>query len=161
MNNLETIDLFLRKVPLFSWLSTESISWLAHNVDVLSIKEGEIIFPKESLSDALYFIAEGEVTFISGDTSNPDEQTATTLEVNELFGELCLLQKQPRQALARAALPSTLYKINASIIARFAQENEDQHAILLTNLARELARKIRILNTQKSLDLASLSSSSA
>jgi CRP-like cAMP-binding protein len=149
MNNLDSIDQRLRKAPLFSWMSTESIGWLAHYTEELHFAEGDTIFGRGSESDALYLIAEGEVTFISGTSDNLDEQTASTLEEGDLFGELSLLESKPRESLARAALPTHLYKIKASTIQDFAKKNQDQHAILLTNLARELARKIRALNAKK------------
>lgn len=150
MNNLDSIDQRLRKAPLFSWMSTESIGWLAHYTEELSFAEGETIHSRGSESDALYLIAEGEVTFISGTSENPDELTASTLEEGDLFGELSLLETKPRESSARAALPTRLYKIKASTVQDFAKKNQDQHAILLTNLARELARKIRTLNAKKS-----------
>jgi CRP-like cAMP-binding protein len=150
MNNLESIDQQLRKAPLFSWMSTESIGWLAHFTEELSFAGGDTIFQRGSESDAIYLIAEGEVTFISGTSDNPDEQTASTLEEGALFGELSLLESRARESLTRAALPTKLYKIRTSTIQDFAKKNQDQHAILLTNLARELARKIRALNAQKS-----------
>mgnify|MGYP000538047769 CR=1 FL=1 len=150
MNNLDSIDQCLRKAPLFSWMSTDSIGWLAHYTEELSFAEGETIYSRGSGSDALYLLVEGEVTFISGTSEDPDEQTASTLEEGALFGELSLLENRMRESSARAALPTRLYKIKADTIQDFAKKNQDQHAILLTNLARELARKIRNLNAKKS-----------
>jgi CRP/FNR family transcriptional regulator, cyclic AMP receptor protein len=150
MNNLDTIDQCLRKAPLFAWMNTESIGWLAHYTEELAFAGGETILSRNSESDALYLIAEGEVTFISGTSPDTDEQTASTLEEGDVFGELSLLEKKSRHSLARAALPTRLYRIKASTMQDFAKTNQDQHAILLTNLARELARKIRSLNARKS-----------
>lgn len=148
MINLETIDHLLRVNPLFSWLSTESIAWFAHQTDELIFSQGDTIFEKGSSSDAFYMIVSGEVTFISGSSLNTDEQAASTLEENEFFGELSILEVKPRLALIRAALPTTLYQIRATTFQKFATTNQDQHAILTTNLARILARKIREINSE-------------
>lgn len=148
MINLETIDHLLRVNPLFSWLCTESIAWFAHQTDELIFTQGETIFEKGSMSDALYIIASGEVTFISGSSLNTDEQNASTLEENQFFGELSILEPKARSASVRAALPTTLYQIKAATFQKFAAKSQDQHAILTTNLARILARKIREFNAE-------------
>ncbi|MDZ4787532.1 MAG: cyclic nucleotide-binding domain-containing protein [Blastochloris sp.] len=151
MNNLDTMDQCLRKTPLFSWLSTESIAWLAHYTEELSFNQGDTILELGSLSDSLYIIAQGEVTFICGTSQDTDEQQATSLDEMDIFGELSLLEIKPRTSLVRAALPTTLYRLKAETIAQLAQKNQDQHAILITNLSRFLARKIRTLNSKKSI----------
>ncbi|NJK91777.1 MAG: cyclic nucleotide-binding domain-containing protein [Blastochloris sp.] len=150
MNQPDLIDPLLRRLPLFAWLSAESIAWFAHYAETHDLAQGDVLFPQGSPGDSLYVIVSGEITFISGQSEDTDEQSASTLEEGETFGELSLLETRPRLAMARAALPSRLLQIKSTLFREFAQKNQDQHAILFTNLARDLARKIRSLNAKKS-----------
>ena len=140
-----------RRSGLFAWLPEEHIAGLAGQSELRHYREGESVFERGSSSDGVYIIAEGEITFISGHEENPEEQSASTLETGDCFGELSLIEPQVRQAQARAALPAQICFLSLNGLKGFSKQHPESHAILMTNLARQLAAKIRRLNTEKSL----------
>lgn len=136
--------------PLFAWLKGEMITFLASQAAVARYGEGQVIYRKGSKSDGISLVAEGEVLFVSGHESNPDEQNASTCEAGEIFGEMSLIQPRVRHAQARANLDTTLYVLRLGLLEKFAARHPDQFAVLVTNLARWQARLLRQLNARKS-----------
>jgi len=140
-----------RHTGLFSWLPAEHTAELAAQAEPRCLQEGDVLFRRGSASDGVYVVAEGEITFVSGHADNPEEQSVSTLEKGAYFGELSLITPGLRQSEARAALPSTLYFLSLERLQDFSRRHPESHAILMTNLARQLAGKIRHLNKEKSM----------
>lgn len=135
--------------PLFSWLNADLIQNLAAQAAVSRHAEGQWIYRRGTPSEGIGIVAEGEVLFISGHESNPEEQEASTCEAGEIFGELSLIDPRPRRADARAQLDTTVYVLRIGLLEKFAARHPEQFAVLLTNLARHLARRLRALNARR------------
>lgn len=138
-------DLFVR-LPLFAWLKAEHIQMLAAQAASANFREGQTIYARGSRSDGIYFVADGEVSFISGHPSNPDEQDASTCEAGGYFGELCLIEPRVRTAEARASLDTKVFILRLGVLEKFASRDPEQFAVMVSNLARILARRLRELN---------------
>jgi CRP-like cAMP-binding protein len=138
-------ELFVR-LPLFAWLKSEHIQMLASQTACSTYREGQTIYARGTRSEGIYFVASGEVTFISGHDSNPDEQDASTCEAGGFFGELCLIEPRIRTAEARAAMDTKLFILRIGVLEKFAARNPEQFAVMVSNLARLLARRLRDLN---------------
>ena len=139
-----------RRISLFAWLDSSHVDSMAEQAEAHFYDEGETIFQAGSIGDGLHVIATGEVTFSSGPPDDYDKQQASTLEAGSFFGELSLLVRRARNSNARAALPTTVYHVPLSLLENLSRTQPDQYAIIMTNLAREMARKIRYLNRTKS-----------
>jgi CRP-like cAMP-binding protein len=144
----EEIKKVLGTCPLFAWLESEHIDMLSASAEERIYKAREVVFLKGTEAHMIGVIAEGEVQFISG-TGEMVERTVSSLATGDYFGELCLFENRLRQADIMTLTTSKIYVIKRNIIAEFAENYPDQYAIVLTNLARELARRLRKLNRQK------------
>ncbi|MDX6767122.1 MAG: Crp/Fnr family transcriptional regulator [Candidatus Methylacidiphilales bacterium] len=138
----------LVQLPLFAWLKAEQVQMLASQAASASYREGERIYARGSRSEGIYLVASGEVTFISGHENNPDEQDASTCVEGSFFGEMCLIEPRVRTADARASLPTKLFIIRIGVLEKLATRYPEQFAVLVTNLAREQARRLRQLNSK-------------
>lgn len=138
----------LVRLPLFAWLKAEHIQMLAAQAAFAAYNEGEKIYSRGSRSEGLYLVASGEVKFVSGHATDPDEQDASTCEAGGYFGELCLIEPGIRRADAYASLDTKLFILRIGVLEKFAARSPDQFAVVVSNLARELARRLRVLNTR-------------
>lgn len=66
-----------------------------------SFKDGEVIFREHDPSDAAYLIIEGKVEIIHGRKHDADT-TVAVLGRGEYFGEMGVIDNNPRSATARA-----------------------------------------------------------
>ena len=91
---------YLRKVPLFTGLSDDIVERLESRVNLISYKQGEVIFREGEVGDALYIIRTGfvKVTKKHGDK----EQIIAYLPLGNYFGEMALLEDEKRTATISA-----------------------------------------------------------
>lgn len=135
----DAIEAF-KPIGLLAWLGQENMAWLAERAFSFEYRPEEIILEAGSSSDGLYIIASGQVRFTSEDLG------ASQLEAGNYFGELSLLDKKERTAIVEAITHVQIYHLSKRHLNGFAQEFPDPYSIMITNLARELARRIRQLN---------------
>jgi CRP-like cAMP-binding protein len=67
---------------------------------------GEIIFQQGDEGDCAYFIQTGEVEILQKD--HVAEKSLATLKPGQYFGEMALIQSQPRNATARAVITTKI-----------------------------------------------------
>jgi hypothetical protein len=112
--------------------STEDLSRYA-----ATAKAGEFIFREGDLTSDLYILEEGKVELIRQDNGTP--RVVATLGPGELFGELALLEDQPRDITARAVEDATLLKLDYATLIDLIRENPQ---VALHGL-RRLSRRLR------------------
>lgn len=83
---------FLRTVPMFSRLSGEDLLSVADAVDERELGAADVIFRKGDPGDEFYLIVEGTVRILHGN------KLVTSLGKREFFGDLAILDHQPRSA---------------------------------------------------------------
>jgi CRP/FNR family transcriptional regulator/CRP/FNR family cyclic AMP-dependent transcriptional regulator len=92
---------YLKQVQIFNSLSEEEISTLTAVVRKRTFRQGEVIFHRDDPGQVLYVIKEGKVKIC---LVSPDGQEIALVVFGkgEYFGELALLDDQPRSADAIA-----------------------------------------------------------
>jgi hypothetical protein len=83
---------FLRSVPLFESLSGEDLLSVADVVEQIDLRSGSAIFHEGDPGEDLYLVVRGEVAIDNGTTR------IATLGEREFFGDLAVLDHQPRSA---------------------------------------------------------------
>jgi len=102
--------LFLKSAPLFGGLEGEELAALADIALEQEFKPGETIFEENQPPDHLYLIVQGKVEVFR--RVNSAERPLAILGEKECFGEMAILDEQPRSASVRAAEPTTVLKID-------------------------------------------------
>lgn len=133
----------LKSQPLFSWISNAPLEYLVKSAETRSLKPGETIYEKDSAGNSIYLILDGTILFESGSTKQ------TTLTKGQLFGECSVIEVKARTCTATAKEASSLFILSHEVLYQFSQEYPDPYSIVVTNLARCLAARIRDLNEQK------------
>src|SRR5512140_1932311 len=94
----------LRRVPSFQLLDDDELAELAAHIDEAHYKAGETIFKAGDPGKNMQIVLEGEVeTYILDDDGN--RVVLNNIEPGEMFGELSLLDSEPRSAFAVALAP--------------------------------------------------------
>ncbi|MFB3922725.1 MAG: Npt1/Npt2 family nucleotide transporter [Terriglobia bacterium] len=102
--------LFLKSAPLFSAVEGEELAALADIALEHTYEAGEIIFEEGQAPHHLYVVVQGKVeVFLRVDST---ERPLAFLGEKECFGEMAILDDQPRSASVRAAEPTTVLKID-------------------------------------------------
>jgi CRP-like cAMP-binding protein len=126
----------LRIVSIFDRLSSTQLAVLAASLRLQVFGRGQTIFQQGDQGDTLYLIARGQVR-IYHPSATGREISVAIFRAGDFFGELALLDEQPRSASAEAMLPTITLTLGRSALR---QTIHDQPAIASTMLAELTAR---------------------
>ena len=111
-----------------------------------NLAAGDVLFREGEVGDFAYQISSGKIEICK---FNGDEYvTLTTLEKGALFGEMALIDKQPRSAMARATEESVVKEIDQAALLGYLK-NSPQTAF---NMMQQLASYARNANEKLSVD---------
>ena len=142
----------LRTVPLFSELSDEALDSLGHLATRRRYPKDTVIFFENEEGDCLFMILEGRIKVtILGDDGR--EIILTMLSSGDLFGEMALLDNEPRSATAIAVEESELLSLQRTDFQKVLGENPGISAALIKVLSQRLRRANHQISTLALLDV--------
>jgi CRP/FNR family cyclic AMP-dependent transcriptional regulator len=128
----------LRKIPLFELLDEDEAKVLAEQLDQKRVYAGEMVFSQGDQGGIMYVVQSGTVEiFLKDDTG--EKVILSVVEAGGIFGELSLLDNEPRSAGAKALVESVLFIIDRHDLEMLFQKH--QHAAL--DIMAMLSRRIR------------------
>jgi len=136
LSTLEKI-LFLKGVELFSQLSGEKLAQVAHIAREVEFEKGRRIFAEGDTGNSLYLIVSGEVNVVKAG------KTIALLGERECFGEMAILDSEPRSATIQAATDAVCLDIDRE---DFYDLMTDEHEIS-QGVIKVLVRRLRCTNT--------------
>ena len=129
----------LRKVAIFAHLDDAAIGGLARLAEAREFPAGAVIVGQDDPGEALYVLARGRVKVVLYGESGREIILSLFREPGDFFGEMSLLDDQPRSATVIALETSTLLILKRG---DFHQHLEGQPRTALAVLA-ELSRRLR------------------
>ena len=141
---------------LFRDISGNLLEMASAIPEVASFEDEEVIFREGDLPDAMYLVASGAVR-ISTRGRGGQQETLSYVEPDNFFGEMALLDPEPRSAQATAAQRAVLGRIDQSRMDRLLTLAPRE---ITANLTREIVRRLRSANVhliQEMMDAERLS----
>jgi CRP-like cAMP-binding protein len=127
--------LFLKSIDLFSQIPGEDLSQIALITDEVAFEVGDEIFRQGDSGQTLYFIIEGKVRIhaegVQGDLAVLGERA--------VFGEMALLDSEPRSAAATAVTDVVCLKIERDDFNEILAEKSE----IAQGIIKVLTRRIR------------------
>jgi putative ABC transport system ATP-binding protein len=106
----EEICRFMRNVPVLAELSAERMTEVAYNVALEKYPAGAVVFRQGEPGDKVYIIRSGSVDVVREEAAGP--RTIATLDKGKIFGEMALLNDEPRNASVVAAEDLEVYSLD-------------------------------------------------
>jgi CRP/FNR family cyclic AMP-dependent transcriptional regulator len=131
----------LKTVPLFAGLSEDALTALAARLRKRRVPDGTPIVYKGDPSGSLYLIASGRVK-VHQATSSGDEVILEVLGPGDFFGEMSLLDGQPRSADVSALEEADLLLLDGQAL----QETIHEQPAVAWTLLRILSLRLRDQN---------------
>jgi len=131
--------LFLKSIDLFRALPGEELAQIADIAEEVPISAGGLVFGEGEPGDALYIVVEGRVRIFKGDISLAE------LGERECFGEMAVLDSEPRSASVAALAESMLLKIGREEFRDILTERPE----ISVGVMKVLSRRLREANTRK------------
>lgn len=133
----------LRGIGLFGALSDEVLAHLASTLSVTTPSAGDVVFREGEEARDMYVVISGEMEVLKRSRRGIDARVAM-LGPSDWFGEMSIVDVQPRSATVRALAPSRLVRITAADLDALYRYDLKSYAIIVLNLARELSRRLRV-----------------
>ncbi len=139
---LQAVDQFYGN-RLFEGIERGLLDEIAPEVRVMRLAPGEVIFKEGDPGDSLYLVGEGSVK-ISKIGRGGNQETLGFIQSNNFFGEMALLDGQPRSAMATAAEPTLLGAVTESTFQHILELAPSR---LHMNFLRSVSERLRAVNS--------------
>jgi CRP/FNR family transcriptional regulator, cyclic AMP receptor protein len=134
----------LRDIGLFGGLSDESLARLASELPELRAEPGKVVVTEGELSTEMFVVVAGELEVAKRALDGSTVRVAM-LGPGDWFGEMAILDVQPRSASVRALAPSVLLSMSSDQVDRLLYRvSPKDYSLLVMNIARELSRRLRV-----------------
>lgn len=137
--NLEDKTARLLEIPLFEVLSITERTALATKLQSRRVVKNQHVFLQGDPGDEMFLLLEGRVK-ICCESLSGREITLTFMENGGFFGEMALLDGEPRSATAIAETAGQLLVLRRADFQAFLREVPEASASLLAFLSRRLRR---------------------
>jgi CRP/FNR family transcriptional regulator, cyclic AMP receptor protein len=133
---------FLRSIALFGGLEDASLERIQGMLIQHLFPPSAIVCAEGERGRSMYVVASGEVEVRRGN-SNGAQIPIVRLGRGEFFGEMTLVEIQPRAATVVVTEPATLYAMTNRDLYALYLEDPNAYVLVLQNICRQLARRLR------------------
>ncbi len=132
--------LFLKKISIFSSLSSYELRKIAEVVSEEDFAAGEILFSEGDFGDCMYLVIEGKISIFTG--KPPAIKILAGFEKGNFFGEMGLYDDKPRAASAMADQNSKVLVLRKGEFCDLISE----FPMVALGIMKELNNRIRATN---------------
>ena len=118
-NGMLTLErvIILKSVDMFEGASEQVLADIAAILEEVELDRGQVVFAKGDLGDSLYVIVDGRVRVLDGET------VLGELGERDIFGELALLDPEPRSASVLTLAPTKLFRLDREAFSELMAAN--------------------------------------
>jgi CRP-like cAMP-binding protein len=143
---------YLEKVGIFAELPKEDLKYLSLRMQPREFATGSVIVGQEDRGDSLFAITTGRVKVVLyGDSGR--EIILSILKDGEIFGEMSLLDNQPRSASVIALDPTKLLVLERSAFVRHLETHPATSIAVLGEMSRRLRQADKVIGNLALLDV--------
>ncbi len=139
---LSTIEkvITLKTASIFAGTPDEILAEVASLLEEVELKEGETIFEKGDAGDSMYIIVDGQVRVHDGG------RTLNYLGEGDVFGEMAVLDPEPRLASVTAVEDTRLFRLDQEPFYELMDERIEVARGIIHVLSQHLRARVRDLN---------------
>jgi len=142
----------LRTFPIFQGLSEERLQSVARCAIMRRAPRGSTVVNAGDRTDYVYFVLTGSLKVLVSDEDGR-EVILTLIGQGEIFGEMGVVDEEPRSATVVAVSASDLVTISKADFRRILQDNFEVSLFLMKNLARRLRMADRKIESLALMDV--------
>ncbi len=129
----------LRRFSFFASFSAYQLEEIAETAERISLKTKQVVFRQGERSEIMYLILEGCVKIEREDDAG-DLYVVGELGKNEIFGELAMLSKEPRQAMVTTTTHSELLAIDRAMMLDIIRKSNPEEILDIFSALSDNAR---------------------
>ena len=142
----------LRRVSIFADLEEEALASIARLMSERRFPKESVIVGQEDLGDSLFVVSRGKVKVVLYGRSGR-EVILSIFKAGDFFGEMSLLDNQPRSANVIALEDSTLLTLERRAFAAHLEQYPQTALQILAEMSRRLRRADSVIGNLALLDV--------
>ena len=142
----------LVELRFFAGLGPEQMALFENESHVRTFKRGDVVFHKGDPGETMYLIRDGQVKVVLPSDSG-DEALLDVLDTGNFFGELSLLDGQPRSATIVATEPTETIVLHRETLLKAIRANPEVAIHLLQALCQRLRETDEFIGDTVFLDV--------
>lgn len=131
----------LQGMPIFGAVSDDAIAFLLQRARLTQARAGEAFFREDDAASSLFVLESGRAEVLKGWQGR--ELALRVLGPGDCFGEMSLMDLQPRSATVVARADCVALEIGADLLWQLCEHDLQQFALIQMNLGREVCRRLR------------------
>lgn len=142
---------FLRSIALFGGLGDGSLDRLARRLRRRVLPAAASVVTEGDRAREMYIVEQGEVEVhvhrrVRREGEDPNDLLLAVLRRGACFGEMSLLDIQPRSATVRTRSDASLLMLSYGDLLEVQTSDQEAFTLLVMNIAREVSRRLRLAN---------------
>ena len=131
----------LQQMPIFGGVKESIIKMVLAGSEIVKVKKSTFFFNEGDPSTYMYVLETGLVAVIK--TVKNRQYILAKLHGGDCFGEMEILDLQPRSASIYAQEDCSVIQIHCSMLYKIYRKDCQQYSLIIMNIARELSRRLR------------------
>lgn len=140
---IEREKLALKNLSVFKDLNDEQLAIVQNHVYPAQFKKAELVFKEGDPGDKMFFILSGGVSVLAKVSENGRNRRLATFGQGVFFGDMAILEGQPRSATVRADSDSEALYMTVDDFIRLVKAEPLIASKMLLGLTRELSYRLR------------------
>ncbi|AEF54836.1 cyclic nucleotide-binding domain-containing protein [Marinomonas posidonica] len=138
----------LKTGAIFGALSSDSIQFLLDRGTISHHKSNDFLFKEGDVANVFYIVLSGEIAISRHDQDNQHRQLfgEGIISFGQDIGYVSMIALLPRVADAMASKDTVTLKIDTHTFAQFHDQFPFDFGVLILNLSRDMARKLRLVS---------------
>lgn len=129
-----------KRVPLFHGLSPEDVAKIISKGMTMDLKKGDVVFYQGTVGNQMYVVLGGCIGLFDG------KKHLATLRAGDMFGEMALINNEPRSATATAAEDCRLFVLSESTFQKLMTKKAAIRILL--NIIGTMSKRLRDMNAK-------------
>lgn len=140
MPSLEKFAQMAKKIDLFQGLRSEDVAKIYAKGITLQVEKGNVLFYKGTVGNQMFIVLGGKISLYSGKKHIAD------LHSGDMFGEMALINNDPRSATAVAAETSNLFVLSETTFQKLMTKRVAIR--ILFNIIGTLSKRLQDMNAK-------------
>ena len=131
----------LQAMPVFGGIGKEALRFLLSIAPLREVKRGAYFYREGDTADSMLVLLSGRATMLK--TWQGADYQLRTLAPGNNFGEVALIDMNPRNTSVLAVEDCTAVELSAHVLYRLYERDSEQFTLIYMNMAREICRRLR------------------
>ena len=131
----------LQRMPVFGAIREDALHLLLEQAQEVRVAAGGYFFRENDPANSMFVLEDGRVAVIKNWQGR--DFVLHNLDAGDCFGEMALMDLQPRSASVRAEDDCRAIEFTASDLLMLFEHDIEQFALIQMNIGREVCRRLR------------------